>query len=101
MLVKAKAHMDGRHHWFEVEHINVPRMIDVNGTKYYLINRNRYLEIIDKTEVKIIVEVTENGGVQAVLTDWLNFHNIAWNLIPEKQEVPKDENSSKITDLPP
>ena len=99
--VVAQTIVDGHKNHIEIENIRVPRMIDVLGNKYYLVNRNNYLVIKGNTDTLIIVELVENSEVQTVLTEWLDSLKIPWNLIPEKQEVPKDENSSEITDLQP
>ena len=94
MLIKIHVIVDDNQQWHEIERINVPRMIDVLGNKYYLVNRNKYLKLKVVTTVRIIVEVPDNGVVEKCLIEWLNSRSIAWEKIPETQEVPKDENRS-------
>jgi len=64
--------------YIEVEKISVPRMIDVNGNRYTLVNVNKYLEIEGVTEERVIVEVIAEGVIENALLQWLKSKRIKW-----------------------
>jgi len=94
ILIRAHVIADDNQQYHEIEQVRVPRMIDVLGNKYYLVNRSKYLKIIEVHEERIIVQLPDNGVVEKCLTEWLHSRSIAWEKIPETREVPKDENGS-------
>ena len=60
----------------EYEQVRIPRMLDIDGNIYYVINRNKRLPSYRLDQRQITLEVIKNGIVYGLLRDWLNSHNI-------------------------
>lgn len=60
----------------EYEQIRIPRMLDIDGNIYYVVNRNKHLANERLDQRQITVEVVKNGIIYGLLREWLNSHNI-------------------------